>query len=351
MATTISALRRIVRQRLLEELALVTPGAPNVSPQGTPGAKTIGYKIVARNATGVSVASATKTITNGASTLNGTNYNQLTWTAVPGAASYDVYRVATNGVSPVTIGLIANTAAVTYNDQGAAGDASTAPTENTSGIESPFWTDEELNNILFLGCRDLWRAIVDLHQNHFATIDATNVSLVSGATQLSGVPADCYRVLSVEPRDLTVTGTSRSIVFKPKFYKSPMFQNARSRGTQAIDQVGIIYYDILNAGSPVAAPTIVTGPPVSTTMLIRLMYVNTLSATLSESDNNPIPGESDNALIAWGVAWARAKETPDRTPDAGWIAVYGNDKQSLLTSLTPRQEQEEEIVEDLFQLE
>jgi hypothetical protein len=48
------------------------------------------------------------------------------------------------------------------------------------------------------------------------------------------------------------------------------------------------------------------------------------------------------------VAWARAKEREDRSPDPAWFATYSTDKQSLLTALTPRQEQEEEVVEGLF---
>ncbi len=49
------------------------------------------------------------------------------------------------------------------------------------------------------------------------------------------------------------------------------------------------------------------------------------------------------------VAWARAKQSSDGTPDAGWLAIYSTDKQGLLTALTPRQEQEEEVVEGMFE--
>src|SRR6185312_2023743 len=108
------------RTRLNETYALTTPGSPLVSPQGTPGAKTISYKITAYNSTGESDASQAKTITTGDTTLTGTNYNQLTWTAVPGATGYKIYRTATNG-TPSTTGYIGTTTGVTFNDTGLAG--------------------------------------------------------------------------------------------------------------------------------------------------------------------------------------------------------------------------------------
>jgi len=130
---------------------------------------------------------------------------------------------------------------------------------------------------------------------------------------------------------------------------SQKFQMARAMTVQDSFSFLTIYYDILNAGSPIAAPQIVTAPPVGTAIPLRLMYVYTLP-TLTETDNNPIPGESDNALIAWCVAYAKAKEqdSTNRVPDPGWLAIYNTEKQGLLVALTPRQEQEEEVVEGIF---
>ena len=346
MATTFDTLRRTARTRLLETYALTTPGSPLVSPQGTPGAKTITYKITATNATGESDVSQGTTITNGATTLTSVNFNRLTWTAVPGATGYKIYRTATNG-TPSTTGLIGTSTAATFDDTGLAGDSATAPTINTSGITSPFWTDQELLDLLILGAKDLWRAIVDLHQGHFTTNDATNVSLAASTSTLTGVPADCFRVLMIEPRDLTSSNASRFVYFKPKQYHASAFQSARSVSATDPSSTYIIYYDILNAGSPVAAPSIIIAPTITSALNLRLVYVHTL-ATLTESSDNPIPGESDNALISWCVAWARAKEREDHSPDPAWFATYSTDKQSLLTALTPRQEQEEETVESLF---
>lgn len=65
-----------------------------------------------------------------------------------------------------------------------------------------FWTDDELLRILILGCEDLWKAIIEVKQDHFLVIDETNVSLAASGTSLTGVPTDVFRVKGIEPRTL-----------------------------------------------------------------------------------------------------------------------------------------------------
>lgn len=347
MATLLSTLRGRLRQRLLETYALPSPGSPVLSPQGTPGASTISYRLTASNAQGESLPSPAATLATAAATLTGSNYVQLTWTQVPGATLYTIYRTATNGTSPTTLGVIGTTANLTFNDTGLAGDSAAVPTVNTSGMLTPFWTEDELTDYLIDGAKDLWRKLVDLHMGHFTTIDIENVSLAANDTELTGVPADVHRIESIELRDTTESNTSRSMVFKPSKYKSRLFESMRTLSAQDPNNVGVILYDVLNAGSPVAAPTIVVGPPITADIDLRLTYTHTLPA-LTESSNNPIPGESDNALISWAFAYARSKERDDRMPDPAWIAVYATEALNLMAALTPRQEQEEEVVEDMF---
>lgn len=114
---------------------LATPGAPTVAPQGTGGAATWEYLIVAVNADGQRTDDgAVGSTAVGNATLDGTNFNRLTWSAVPGAVSYDVYRV-TSGGTPATVGKIATAvAALTLDDTGLVGDASTAPATNGTGL-------------------------------------------------------------------------------------------------------------------------------------------------------------------------------------------------------------------------
>jgi hypothetical protein len=71
-----------------------------------------------------------------------------------------------------------------------------------------FWSSAELIDIINLGIKDLWGAIIDLNQEHFLTVDITNVSLAADGTSLTGVPTDTFRVHLIEPLDTTATPSS-----------------------------------------------------------------------------------------------------------------------------------------------
>jgi hypothetical protein len=209
-----------------------------------------------------------------------------------------------------------------------------------------FWTDAELTALEIAGARDLWRDVVDLKQEHYLTVDATNVSMVANATSLTGVPADVHKVYMIEPRDLSVNGSNHGLLFKPSEYNDQTFQLARSR--DAIDPTNdTIYYAVTQQGAPVAAPTILVAPKVTSTVLLSFSYVPSLG-TLTASSTLPVPGEADNAIIAWTVAFARAKEREDRSPDPAWLSVYATEKAHLLQSLGLRQYQEPSYVNATF---
>lgn len=212
-----------------------------------------------------------------------------------------------------------------------------------------FWTDAELLDDIRTGINDLWGAVIDLHQEHYITVDATNVTIATDGTSLAGVPTDVFRVLLIEPRDTTSAGSHRSVMFVPKDYNSPEFISARALGSQDPTNGLRIYYQVTEAGSPVGAPTILIAPSPSSAMNIRLVYVEGPgTAALTAASNNPIPGESDMALIAWTIAYARSKERDDRSPDPNWLTIYATEKQNLLTRLTPRQTQETEEAIGVF---
>ena len=114
--------------------ALATPGSITVAPQGTPGSTTVTYKLVALLADGTTTeAGAASTTTTSAATLNGTNFNRLTWSAVTGASSYRVYRTGAP-TTPNTTGIIYSGTALTVDDTGLAGGGETAPTVNGTGV-------------------------------------------------------------------------------------------------------------------------------------------------------------------------------------------------------------------------
>ena len=209
-----------------------------------------------------------------------------------------------------------------------------------------FWSSNELIAHMNDGIKDLWGAVVDLHQEHYITVDSTNVSLAANGTSLTGVPSDVFRVHLIEPRD-TTTNPGQRVLFVPRDYNSDDFINARSRTAQDPESGLVIYYCVTQAGAPVAAPTILVAPSINTAMNLRFVYIPT-QPILTSAGTNPIPGESDNALVAWTVAYGRAKEREDRSPDPNWLAVYKTEKNNITVRLTPRQEQEPEVVEDYF---
>lgn len=210
-----------------------------------------------------------------------------------------------------------------------------------------FWSSAELIDIANKGIKDLWGATVELYEEHFLTIDATNVSLAADATSLTGVPTDVHKVYLIEPRDTTSAGTMRDVVFQPRDYNSHEFINARSLTAQDPSSGLKVFYAVTQAGAPVGAPTIYTAPKIRTSVDLRFVYVPTV-AEKTATDSNPIPGESDQALITWVVAWAYAKEREDKSPDPNWIAAYATEKRNILSRLAPRQVQEPEIVSDVF---
>lgn len=113
---------------------LPSPSQPSVGRVGTGGTSTYGYKVTALDGTGETLPSTERVITNGNAILDGTNYNTVSWTELPGAVQYKVYRTTTNG-SPATTGLIATItggANITFSDTGIAAGVA-APVANTTG--------------------------------------------------------------------------------------------------------------------------------------------------------------------------------------------------------------------------
>ncbi len=111
-------------------LAASTPVVTNI---GAAGAVTYGYKIVARNVQGASLPGSEGITATGNVVLDGTNYNELDWDAVTGAASYDIYLTTAGGNTP-TPGFLANTTDISYLHQGMNGSGSPPVTDSTQGF-------------------------------------------------------------------------------------------------------------------------------------------------------------------------------------------------------------------------
>ena len=216
-------------------------------------------------------------------------------------------------------------------------------------LEEPvakFWSSAELVDIIGAGIRDLWRDVVDLKQEHFITISEA-VTMDANTGTLTGVPADVHKIVMIAPLDNGDSSSNRALIFRPADYNSGDFQNALSKPaiTPSNDT---IFYAITAAGAPVAAPTIRVAPHVTSEVTLSFAYVPTVG-TISAGSTVPIPGEADNAIIAWTVAFARAKEREDRAPDPNWLMVYGTEKAHLLKSLELRQYQEPSFAEAVFE--
>lgn len=119
----------------------VDPEAPSVTNVGTPGAATVSYKLVGRlggysayPANVHSAASSAGTTSTANATLDGTNFNRLSFTWPDGFLYVDVYRTA-GGPSQGLIGTITGSVrgTVTFDDTGLPGDSAVPPSTNTTG--------------------------------------------------------------------------------------------------------------------------------------------------------------------------------------------------------------------------
>jgi hypothetical protein len=208
-----------------------------------------------------------------------------------------------------------------------------------------FWTDAELLRHLNFGIKDLWRAISDNQQDYFFTT-ATGITMAASTSTLSGLPTDVAKVLGIEP----VTMESYpALKFFPRKYNAPDMQAQRALPAQDPTSTGPIFYAVTGAGAPIGAPTIYVAPIVSSAVPLRLMYTPT-TPTIVAANANPVPGESDDALVAWIVAHALGREREDRKPDPDWLSKYANEKKNILTFLAPRQEDEPDYAEAIFEL-
>ncbi|MBT9156686.1 MAG: hypothetical protein DDT37_01674 [Firmicutes bacterium] len=112
---------------------IASPAAPTVTVVGAAGTTTYRYRVTARTRIGETAASPETTITTGNATLSATNFNRVSWTAVPGAVDYRVWRTFSGG-TPATTGAIATIAALTVDDTGLAAASEVVVTDGTANV-------------------------------------------------------------------------------------------------------------------------------------------------------------------------------------------------------------------------
>lgn len=114
---------------------ILPPLAPTIAPI-TPSTKTYKYLVVANNAAGSTQAGAWAITTTGQDDLTvGSHGNVVTWAAVPGATTYDLYRVYAGGATTNTTGRVsAAINGLTFTDVGVLANSGLAPpSANTTG--------------------------------------------------------------------------------------------------------------------------------------------------------------------------------------------------------------------------
>lgn len=206
-----------------------------------------------------------------------------------------------------------------------------------------FWTDAELLEHVNSAIGDLWRKYADTYQDYW--FEKAAVTMAAGATELSSVPTNVAKVQAIEPTDRSAYP---NLNFFPRPYSHPDASGARSQTAIEPTIAGKIFYSITGAGAPVGAPTIYVAPPVSSALALTLIFTPAIPE-IALGDDNPVPGKSDKALINYTIAHGLAKEREDRKPDPDFLALYATEATNLTSFVTPRQEDEPDVVEAMFE--
>lgn len=207
-----------------------------------------------------------------------------------------------------------------------------------------FWQDSELLGYLNRGIKDVRRHINQTHQNYVFQID-TAVSAAAGDTELANVPTDLGKVLLLEPADLN--DTPLNVVHRR--WQHSDFQSARHIEAQDPSHARDLFYTVTGIGAPGGtAPVIRIAPALTRAVTFHLAY-EPVPANLTLTDNVPIPGDADQALIEWVCAYALGRERGDSTPDAKRLQNYNGEVAKILVAIAPRDESEPEVVEGMFE--
>jgi hypothetical protein len=111
--------------------SLPSPGGVSVTPIGTAGGTTYGYRISAVNYAGETLASSTVTTSTGNAVLSSTNFNRVEWDPVQFATSYKIYG-RTSGSEL----LITTVTDYYFDDFGSLSPSGALPTTNSTGYSS-----------------------------------------------------------------------------------------------------------------------------------------------------------------------------------------------------------------------
>ena len=162
-----------------------TPPVTNTT-EGTPGATTYGYKVVATLGTSQSAASGEGTTLTGQATLDVDNFNTITWPAVTNAGGYKVYRTTgtpTDGENPPRLIATVNASTLSVEDIGQIGTDETPSAANDTGTATIF---NDGAPVMFASSGDAGNQILIVSGGYAFCLDLTTNTLapvVNGATR------------------------------------------------------------------------------------------------------------------------------------------------------------------------
>lgn len=291
---------------------IANPTAPTITQSGTAGSTAYSYKVSARVGTALFTAASTATATaTGNATLTGTNYNVVSWAAVSGATSYDVYRTASAG-TPATTGFIGNTTALSFNDTGIAADstnyAAAGQTQNITGgmlfpgalvgneIQAFSRYNQLLQSAVPGGILTAGRfAAFGIATNGNVEASRINGTLATPTTILSGDTFGLYRFSGYNPS--RATGAGFLLGASIAGVATENWANATSAGSK-------IVFNTTPNGTLSVAPTLTLEQDRTATFAGKAkiaVFAFAALETCGSSIEGAIAGVSDSSTATWGA--------------------------------------------------
>jgi hypothetical protein len=148
-------------------LLMAQTAVPTAVITGAAGAASYTYLVVAttRNGNVTRRAVGMTVVPSAPNTLDSTHYITLSWTAVKDATGYLIYRTAVSGGTPSSTGLIGSilvlgNAAVSFVDNGLAGDSTTPPLDPPDSIQLPISASDRASGVFDV--TQMLRALVSM---------------------------------------------------------------------------------------------------------------------------------------------------------------------------------------------
>jgi hypothetical protein len=204
--------------------AVAAPATPTLTKTGASTTATYAYAVVSKDLAGnTSLASTTSATQTNAATLDGSNFNTVTWVAVPGAASYDVYRItatSATGNSAQTGKLSVGTSVVgtSFQDQGGTASGTVPLRNNTADVTIDGFAT--LHNGLFAAANCLAEGVMYTSTANVSVATAVTATLIGSGVGTLTLPANFLiagRTIRIRAKGyVTTTAAPSTLIFLSK---------------------------------------------------------------------------------------------------------------------------------------